>query len=80
MLKKCRLLICNDGGLNHLSVATQTPSIAIFSKHKPTRWSPAGVFKNHFHFYGPDNINTKGDNSFGIDIDEVFQKVKSIIN
>lgn len=80
MLKKCCLLICNDGGLNHLSVATETPSIAIFSKHKPTRWSPAGVFKNHYHFYGPNNNDKPDDNTYGIDIDEVFQKVKSILS
>jgi ADP-heptose:LPS heptosyltransferase len=30
LLSSCKLLICHDGGLNHLSVATGTPSIAIF--------------------------------------------------
>ena len=31
-LKRCKLLICNDGGLNHFSVTTETPTLAIFGK------------------------------------------------
>jgi ADP-heptose:LPS heptosyltransferase len=30
LLKRAKMLICNDGGLNHLAVAMETPSIAIF--------------------------------------------------
>jgi ADP-heptose:LPS heptosyltransferase len=79
ILKRCSLLICNDGGINHLSVATQTPSIAIFSKHKPTRWSPAGTFENHYHFFNGEFRDTP-DNSFGIDAQVVFKKVKEILD
>lgn len=78
LLKKCSLLICNDGGINHLSVATKTPTIAIFGKHKPRRWSPAGYFKTHHHFYNP-NINYRKDKTFGISVNDVFGKVKDIL-
>jgi ADP-heptose:LPS heptosyltransferase len=78
LLKKCSLLICNDGGINHLSVATETPSIAFFGRHKPTRWSPL-IFNNHFHFY-KENVDYKNDRTLGISVDEVFEKVKEVLN
>ncbi len=77
VLKECRLLVCNDGGLNHLSVATETPSIAFFGKHKPTRWSPASVFEEYHHFYNGKS-DYKTDKTLGISVDEVFLKIKEI--
>lgn len=78
MLKSSALLVCNDGGLNHLSVAMETPSIAIFGKHGPRRWSPV-IFENHYHFHKKNN-NYKTDSTFGITVDEVFEKVKKILS
>lgn len=77
MLKNCTLLICNDGGLNHLSVATGTPSIALFGKHGPRRWSPV-IFENHFHFHKKNN-NYRNDNTFGITVDEVFVTARNVL-
>ena len=77
LLKKSSLLICNDGGINHLSVATETPSIAFFGRHKPRRWSPV-IFENHFHFY-KENVDYKNDRTLGISVEEVLQKVKEIL-
>ncbi|NOG44351.1 MAG: glycosyltransferase family 9 protein [Calditrichaeota bacterium] len=78
VLKECRLLVCNDGGLNHLSVATETPSIAFFGKHKPTRWSPASVFKGYHHFYN-ESADYNSDKSLGIPVEQVFSKIKEIV-
>jgi len=78
VLKECRLLICNDGGLNHLSVAVETPSIAFFGMHKPTRWSPSSVFKGYNHFYN-EKASYKTDKTLGITVDEVFRKIKEIV-
>ncbi|MEJ2546142.1 MAG: glycosyltransferase family 9 protein [Calditrichaceae bacterium] len=77
MLKRSVLLICNDGGLNHLSVATETPSIAIFGSIKPHRWSPE-IFEGHYHFFNEqhDSLN---DDTFGIDPEKVYQKVMEIL-
>jgi len=77
MLKKSALLICNDGGLNHLSVATETPSIAIFGSIKPHRWSPE-IFEGHYHFFN-DRHDSSKDNSFGVDPEKVYQKVLEIL-
>jgi ADP-heptose:LPS heptosyltransferase len=78
MLKECRLLICNDGGLNHLAVAVETPSIAFFGKHKPTRWSPASIFEGYHHFYNKE-ADYRTDPTLGITVEEVFNKIKEII-
>ena len=48
MLQKCELLICNDGGINHLAVAVKTPSLAIFSYTNPTKWCATELGR---HFY-----------------------------
>lgn len=77
MLKRSALLICNDGGLNHLSVATETPSIAIFGSIKPIRWSPE-MFAGHYHFFNEQHDSLK-DDTFGIDPDKVYQKVVEIL-
>lgn len=79
MLKKGSLLICNDGGINHLAVATETPTIAIFGKHKPKRWSPASIFKTHHHLYN-SNVDYKTDKTFGISVNEVFEMAKEVLN
>lgn len=79
LLKKSELLICNDGGLNHLSVATQTPSLAIFGNTDPTVWSPASAFPEHYHLYNPDG-ERDSENSFGITPEEAFENVNQILN
>jgi ADP-heptose:LPS heptosyltransferase len=43
VLRRCRLLICNDSGVQHLSSAVGTPCISIFSSHDmPGKWYPYG--------------------------------------
>jgi len=79
LLKKSMLLICNDGGLNHLSVATKTPSLAIFGNTNPDHWSPQGLVQNHYHLYNKA-FDSKSDDSFGIYPDETFKRVKEILN
>lgn len=77
MLKESALLICNDGGLNHLSVATGTPSLAVFGATSPKFWSPAGVFPNHYHMVNP-NWDGRSDD-FGVSAEAVFKKVRGIL-
>ena len=77
-LKHCRLLICNDGGLNHLSVALGVPSLAVFGNTPPEKWSPQGFFPWHYHLVSPDR-KRRTDNHFGITPEEVFQKVLAVL-
>ena len=78
-LERCALLICNDGGLNHLSVATETPALAIFGKTTTRNWSPQGEFPGHYHIVNPE-WKKDGDQTFGISPEEVFGKVQEIVS
>ncbi len=42
LIKKCRLFISNDSGLMHMSVAVNTPTIAIFGPSEVDRAHPLG--------------------------------------
>ena len=77
-LKNVTLLICNDGGLNHLSVATDTPSLAVFGNTDPVSWSPQSTFDNHFHLFNKNFVKLS-NSTFGITPDEVIEKVKTIL-
>jgi ADP-heptose:LPS heptosyltransferase len=78
LLKRCALLVCNDGGLNHLSVATATPTLALFGNSDPIVWSPASVFGHHHHIYKP-GFDSMRDKSFGISSEDAFGKVKEML-
>lgn len=78
LLGKCKMLICNDGGLNHLSVTTNTLTLAIFGNTNPKVWSPASEFPTHHHLYN-EKFNSKNDNSFGITPEMAFNKVCDIL-
>ena len=78
LLKRCKMLICNDGGLNHLSVTTQTLTLAIFGPTDPLVWSPASISPHHFHIHNP-SFNSGQNNSFGVTAQEVFNKVEEIL-
>jgi len=79
LLKKCKLLICNDGGLDHLSVTTETPTLAIFGNTDPTDWSPASKYDHHFHLYVPE-FDSGVDSSFGISPEKAFSEVLRILD
>jgi ADP-heptose:LPS heptosyltransferase len=78
LIKKTQLLICNDGGINHLAVATKTNTLAIFGATSVEAWSPASVFKTHYHMKGDPNNNQYND--FGLKTTDVIEKVKEILN
>ncbi len=78
LLKRCRLLVCNDGGLNHIAVTTGTPTLAIFGPTDPVAWSPASVFPSHHHLHCPEYDSIK-DDSFGITPEMAFERVAEIL-
>jgi ADP-heptose:LPS heptosyltransferase len=78
LVRNSKLLICNDGGVNHLSVALGVPSLAIFGNTTWEIWSPEGFFPQHYHMVNP-NWKRMSDNSFGISPEETFQRVLEIL-
>lgn len=77
-MEMSKLLICNDGGLNHVSVATRTPSFAIFGVTGPGHWSPQGTFPFHYHLFVHNGDKQPG-NTFGISPEEAFVKVQEVL-
>jgi ADP-heptose:LPS heptosyltransferase len=79
LIKRCRLLVCNDGGLNHLAATTQTPTLAVFGTTHPEYWSPAGEYSDrHTHLFNPD-ADSSADDSFGISPETAFAEARKII-
>lgn len=78
LLNRCRLLLCNDSGLNHMAVTTSTPTLAMFGPMNPAQWSPASAFPHHHHLHVPGG-GTSDDNSFGITPAMAYEKVQAIL-
>ena len=85
LVKRAKLLICNDSAINHLSCATETETIAIFGntdkklaykKLNPQKWSPHSIFSHH-HLLYKDEVPSI-DDSFGISPKDVFERIKVI--
>ena len=69
LLKRAKLFITNDGGINHMSIVAKIPVIAIFGNTSPIPWSPALSFDTHYHFFNPNK--KEGDVFWGISPDDV---------
>lgn len=78
MIKRSQLLVCNDGGINHLSVAVGTPSLAIFGSTSPVKWGPVN-FEGHYVLHNPD-VDSRHDKTFGISPEMAFAKVNKILD
>jgi ADP-heptose:LPS heptosyltransferase len=78
LLKRSHLLICNDGGLNHLSVAMDTPSLAIFGNTKIIDRA-SELFPGHICLHNPSHNSLK-DDSFGISPDTAFDSAIKLLN
>jgi ADP-heptose:LPS heptosyltransferase len=74
LLNYAELLVTNDGGINHLAVSQEVPSIAIFGRSSnPKKWC-AWHKPIHFCIRASDYKHAV-DNRFNISADYVFQKV-----
>ena len=78
LLHAGEFLITNDGGINHLSVSREVPSISIFGpKSSPIKWC---AWHKPIHLYLKDtNFKNFDDNRFNITPDQVFEKVLELV-
>ncbi len=74
LLNMSKFLVTNDGGINHLAVSQEVPSISIFGpKSNPLKWC---AWHKPIHIYLKDfNNKNPNDNRFNITPDQVFKKV-----
>ncbi|MBN1781161.1 glycosyltransferase family 9 protein [bacterium] len=79
LLHHAKVLICNDGGLNHVAVSQQVPSIAIFGPQSfPDKWCAWHI---PIHMYLKDwTFRDKSDDTFNIMPEVVFQKLLDHLN
>ena len=79
LLNYSQMLICNDGGINHLAVSQKKPSIAVFGPaSNPKKWV---AWHKNIHFYLKDwNFKNKADNSFNISPSQVFEMMKKFFD
>ncbi len=76
-LKRSFILVCNNGGMLHLSVATETPSLSIFRHSSITVWSPQDVFPLHYHVHNP-HWEPGPERTFGVEPEVVFEKFQAL--
>ncbi len=77
LLKRAKLFVTNDGGINHLAIPAKVPTIAMFGNTFPGNWSPAGTFNTHHHFYNPSR--DKDDPLWGINPADVIALGDSLL-
>lgn len=78
LLNFATVLITNDGGINHLAVSQNTPSIAIFGPtSSPVKW--CAQHRKEYLYLKDQNFNKQNDNSFNISSDQVFDKFNELL-
>ena len=78
LLNFTHVLITNDGGINHLAVSQNTPSISIFGPtSSPAKWCPRHR-KEYLYLKDYDFSDFK-DNTFNISPNQVFDKFQALL-
>ncbi len=82
LLQQADVYISNDGGINHLAVAMETPTLTIFGpRSNPKKWT---AWHKDIHTYIRDWNFTKaeyrktGDQTFNLSAEMVFKKFKEL--
>ncbi|MBN2354930.1 glycosyltransferase family 9 protein [candidate division KSB1 bacterium] len=78
LLQQCELLVCNDGGINHLAVAVDAPSLAIFGSTAPDKWGAENML-GHYVLHNPA-VDSRQDATFGISAEMAYGKILEIIS
>ncbi len=76
LLQNIELLISNDAAIHHMSVATATPSIAIFGPTDAQAWCAEGDFPLHYRVKNDQWVPESNKDDFGISVTDVMKKVE----
>lgn len=78
LLKFTKLLITNDGGINHLAVSQNTPAISIFGpKSSPLKW--CAWHRKEYMYLKDWDFKDRDDNRFNISSDQVFNTFQKLL-
>ena len=78
LLKRAKLYISQDGGINHVAIATKTPSIAIFGPHSnPKKWQ--AWHKPEHPFLRNWECKDRFDRTMGISPETVYEKFEELL-
>ncbi len=77
LLKRAKVYISQDGGINHVAIAMKTPSIALFGPHSnPRKWQ--AWHKPEHPYLRNWDCKDNGDRTLGISAETVYNKFKEI--
>jgi ADP-heptose:LPS heptosyltransferase len=78
LLNFAKVLICNDGGINHLAVSQGIPSISIFGpKSNPLKW--CAWHKKEYMYIKDMAFKDLIDDRFNITPEQVFEKLLEML-
>jgi len=78
LLSIAKVLICNDGGINHLAFSQGTPSVSIFGpKSNPLKWCP--WHRKDYLYIKDMAYKNRDDDTFNITADQVFAKFRELL-
>ncbi len=79
LLRSAKLLVTNDGGINHLAVSQKTPAVSIFGPlSSPLKW--CAWHRKEYLYLKDWNFKNRNDQTFNITSDQVFEKVQKLLN
>lgn len=78
LLNFAKVLITNDGGINHLAVSQNTPSISIFGPiSSPLKW--CAWHRKEYLYLRDWDFKDRNDTSFNITPEQVFDKFQELV-
>jgi ADP-heptose:LPS heptosyltransferase len=66
LLKKSRLLVCNDTGISHLAAALKVNSVVVFSGSDPQRWAPQNRLRHRIVISDRGDSETSQDTAIQV--------------
>jgi ADP-heptose:LPS heptosyltransferase len=86
-MERCALFVGNDSGPKHAALAAGLPSVALFDRHLPNRWTPPRDPRHRFvathasrRRFPTDGPCTDATTLAEITVDDVWSVIESLIH